>query len=159
MLQHVIVPLDGSALAERALEYAASEHFHVPDPDYAGPPAFHRGTFRLDPVARQGAEPGLAQAIPSLGFPGGEQISPDVILRLVLRAGANALEVREEKIGEVGELSVEFQTGRLTRLTLRHGFAGRTVLDLPISWIQETSDKGVVLNVSKRGVEELAAPG
>jgi len=75
MFQHVIVPLDGSALAERALEYAASEHFHVPDPDYAGPPAFHRGTFRLDPVARQGAEPGLAQAIPSLGFPGGEQMS------------------------------------------------------------------------------------
>jgi nucleotide-binding universal stress UspA family protein/uncharacterized protein YrrD len=132
------------------------EHFHAPDPDYQAPPGFDRGTYLLDTAVLTGSTAGFGQPVPAIGFPGGEETSPDVISRPTIVPGDAVLDIAGEKAGEVGQLSVEPSSGQLTRLTVRHGFAGRAEVDVPLTWIQELSDKGVVLNVPKEAVEGLA---
>jgi len=79
----------------------ADDRFHAPDPDYVGPPGFHNGTFLLDTVFFESAGTGGGWAGKPLGYPGGEQISPDDMQRPMIEPGSPILDVDGEKIGEV----------------------------------------------------------
>ena len=136
----------------------ADDRYHAPDPSYSGPPGFERGTFLVDTMVAGGGM-GPAAGSPSLGFPGGEQVTPDDLQRPVIAAGSPVLDAAGEKVGEVGQLSLSPENGRPTQLTLRQGTIFHHDTDLPIDWVAELSDKGVMLNVPKSQVEELGQQG
>jgi nucleotide-binding universal stress UspA family protein/uncharacterized protein YrrD len=153
----VVLDLDADGFA--GMNGFVEGHYRAPDPDYEAPPGLDHETFLLDVAVLTGSSAGFGQPVPILGFPGGEQTSPDNLTRPALAPGGAVLDVTEEKAGEIGELDVDPTTGKVTRLTMRHGFAGRTAVDIPITWIQELSDKGVVLNVPRPEIDRLMRGG
>ena len=90
------------------------------------------------------------------GFPGGEETSPDAIARPTIASGTPILARDGEHVGDVHELTFAAPGGAPERLVMRRGHLFHTDTELPISWVQELSDKGVVLNVPRSEVEALA---
>lgn len=147
--------------------------FHDPAPGYAGPAGLERGGFLIGGmggaagVAGLGGLAGVGDVIPTAGTTGpgivsaspggtaGEQVSPADMQRPAISKGADILASDGEKVGEVGELSVSETTGQPEHMTIRRGALFKSETELPMSWIQEISDKGIVLNVPKQRVEEL----
>jgi hypothetical protein len=56
----------------------------------------------------------------------------------------------------VHELEFAAPGGAPKRLVMRRGHLFHTDTELPISWVQDLSDKGIVLNVPRAAVESLA---
>lgn len=134
----------------------ADDRYHAPDPDYSGPPGFSNEAFLLDMTVARGGQ-GFGNSEPPLGFPGGEQTSPDDIERPVIQAGSDVLDADAEKVGEVGEYSLDPDSGNLLRLTVKRGFLFKNETELPLAWVDQITDKGVILTVRKANVEALAA--
>ncbi len=163
-LSHVIGAADGTVqldMDERAfatMDAWAPDAMRAPYTDYVGPPpadldgAF-RGNAALDQAVAMG--PMLGTAKP-LGYPGGEQVTPDDLERPTVSRGMDIVDVAGEKVGEVQELTFDAGDGQPVRVVLRRGFLFHHDAEVPITWVQELSDQAVVLNVSKHDVESLA---
>jgi uncharacterized protein YrrD len=152
----VHVTLDEQGFA--AMEGFTDAHFHAPDPSYLGPPGFANGQFLLDTAMQGSAGVGGGMAGKPLGYPGGEEISPDAIARPTISSGTPILDRDGEEIGEVHELEFEALGGAPQRLVMRRGHLFHTDTELPISWVENLSDAGVVLNVARAQVESRADP-
>lgn len=148
---HVALDENGFAL----LDGFTDDRYRAPDPNYIGPPGFANSEFMLDEVVAAGPTAGLGDppTAPVFGFPGGEQISPDDMQRPVVQPGTPVLDKAGEKIGEVHEYAVNPDSGAPDRLVLRQGFIFHNDEELPVAWIGEISDKGVLLNVDRATVE------
>lgn len=134
-----------------------SDERHGPNPDYVGPPpadlqGTYRGNFTYDAQWAAGAA-GAISGKP-MGYPGGEQIAPDFLQRPDIAKGTAVLAADGEKVGEVGEFAVEPESGRPLRMTLRRGTLFKHEREVPLSWIQDLSSDGVVLNVRKADVDQ-----
>jgi uncharacterized protein YrrD len=129
------------------------DRYHAPDPNYIGPPGFHREAFLMASVSAGTGASGFGAK--PMGFPGGEQISPDDMERPTVQPGTPIVDPDGKKIGEVHELAWEAEGGAPTRLVMRSGTIFHTDTKLPLDWIQNLSDEGVVLNVPRERVEAL----
>jgi uncharacterized protein YrrD len=141
----------------KALNGFAPDHFHAPDPDYIGPPGMDHGEFLLNSMVATGggAGLGLSGGTKPLGYPGGEQVTPNNMQRPAYAAGMDVLDAMGEKVGEIHDFAVDSGTGRLTRLVLRRGFLLHHDTELPLAWVENLGDDGLLLNVSKTQVEQL----
>lgn len=131
-----------------------AEEIKGPNPDYVGPPDYdlqgtHRGNFVYKTEI---ASFGQFQGKP-LGYPGGEQLTPDFRQRPALESGDDVLDAAGERIGEVGEFGLDPETGAPTRLTVKQGVLFKRETELPVDWVDELSADGVVLTVTKDEVE------
>lgn len=131
------------------------------DPDYMGPPpadldGSFQGNLALDQTVAAGAQGGMGTAGKPMGYPGGEQVTPDFVQRPAFSRGTAVFAADGEKVGDVGELSFAHDTGMATRLAVRRGFIFHHDTDVPVDWIREFGDDGVLLNVPKAQVEGLA---
>lgn len=145
-------------LDERGFEIMdgfTDDRFRAPDPNYSGPPGFNNEDFLMDTIVAEGSAAGLGQTLPPMGFPGGEQVSPDDLARPAVSPGTDVLDVNGDKIGEVHEFAVAQDSGSPTRLVVRSGFIFKHDAEIPVAWVKEVSDTGVMLNVSKDQVEAL----
>ncbi|MGD9889977.1 MAG: universal stress protein [Dehalococcoidia bacterium] len=134
------------------------DRYHAPDVSYVGPPGFNNEDFLMDVTVAEGPTAGLGGGpTPPLGFPGGQQITPDDMVRPEVSSGTTVLDNAGEKIGEVHEMSFAADGGAPTRLVVRSGFIFHHDTEIPASMIAEISDDGVMLNVAKADVEKLAA--
>lgn len=151
------VRLDMDEAHFKTLNGFAPDHYHAPDPDYIGPPGFDHGEFLLDTAVASGSAAGLgpASGAPPLGYPGGEQVTPDNMARPAYAKGMDVLDALGEKVGEVHEFAVDASSGKLTRLVLRRGFLLHHDTELPLAWVENLGDEGVLLNVGKAQVEQL----
>lgn len=154
------VHLDLDAEGLEAMDGFAEE-LVGPNPDYVGPPdADLQGTYRGNMVFRNMWAAGATYAFMGgkpMGYPGGERLSPDFIQRPAVREGTAVLAAGGDKVGEVSELSVDPATGRPARITLKRGLIFKTEMELPLEWVQDLGDDGVLLNVPKDRVEALAS--
>src|SRR5207248_1200537 len=144
-----VVYLDTDEQGFEAMNGYADDRYRAPDPDYIGPPGFDNREFMLDTVIAMGGGMGVGAtgASPPLGFPGGEQISPDDLQRPVYAAGTPIMDVNGEKVGEIDQLTLDPDSGAPTHITLRWGTVIHHESELPLEWIQELGDKGVMLRV------------
>jgi len=110
----------------------------------------------LDAFVAIGAQAGLGQGNPVLGFPGGEQVEPDYPMRPDIASGSDGLSADGEKVGEVAEFEVAADTGRPQRLVVKQGWLFTSEREVPVDWITSLSDKGVMLSASKLDVQALA---
>lgn len=151
------VRLDLDEAHFKALNGFASTSFRAPDPDYIGPPGFDHGEFLLDTVVAAGGAAGVGPSIgtPPLGYPGGEQVTPDNMQRPAYTKGMDVLDAMGEKVGEVEDFAIAQDSGKLTRLVLRRGFILHHDTELPLAWVESLGDQAVVLNVSRAQVEQL----
>ncbi len=142
----------------QALNGYADDRRHAPESNYVGPPGFDTAESMLDLAAAGGSTLGLAASggIPPLGFPGGEQISPDDLQRPAIALGMSVLDSAGEKVGEVHQLGIDARSGEPTRLVLRRGHLFHADTPIPPAWIAELSDKGVLLGVDRQELEKLA---
>jgi nucleotide-binding universal stress UspA family protein/uncharacterized protein YrrD len=139
-----------------ALDGYTDDRFRAPDPNWVGPPGFNREDFLMDVTVAEGPMQGLAGGpVPPLGYPGGQQVSPDDMARPSVSPGTDVLDVDGNKVGEVDDMDFASGTGRPTRLILRRGFIFHSETEIPVSMIQDISDDGVMLNVTKAQVEQL----
>lgn len=134
------------------------DHINAPNPDYVGTPGTdlqgtYRGNLTLEATWAAGAAGAMAGK--PMGFPGGEQLTPDDIARPALAAGTDVLTSDGEKIGEVGEFSVVAETGQITRLSLRRGMLFKHEVEIPVDWVRDVSSEGVLLTVDKAQIEAL----
>jgi nucleotide-binding universal stress UspA family protein/uncharacterized protein YrrD len=165
-----IVPLSHVTKTENGVVYVDldEKHFEImdgytddryraPDPSYVGPPGFRNEDFLMDVTVAEGPMVGMAGGpTPPLGFPGGQQVSPDDMARPAVSSGTPVLDKAGERIGDVHEMSFAAEGGAPTRLVVRSGFLFHNDTEVPASMIAEISDDGVMLNVSKDEVEKLA---
>jgi uncharacterized protein YrrD len=136
------------------LDGYTDEPLHAPYTSYSGPPGFDRGSFALDSAVTVGGAHGPA-AEPPMGYPGGESTAPHDLQRGVIQSGTPVLDTHGAKVGEVHGFGVDAHGGSPLHLTLRHGgLLHHEDVALPPDWIQQLSDKGVVLNVAQARVDE-----
>jgi len=131
------------------------------NPDYIGPPSHDRqgafqGSYVLDETVATGSQGVIGAQSKPMGYPGGEQTTPDFMQRPAFSRGTDVFAADGEKVGDVGELSFAHDTGMPTRLAVRRGFIFHHDTDVPVDWIREFGDDGVLLNVPKAQVEGLA---
>jgi uncharacterized protein YrrD len=111
----------------------------------------------MDVTVAEGPLMGLAGGpTPPLGYPGGQQISPDDMVRPTVSPGTPILDSDGEEVGHVHDMDFAADTGAPTRLVLRKGFIFKEETEIPVSMIQDISDDGVMLNVTKAQVQQLA---
>lgn len=141
----------------KAMNGFAGEHYHAPDPSYVGPPGFNNQSFLLMEMTAgmSGAGAGTSYTSPPMGYPGGQETSPDLMQRPVIEPGTDVLDAAGEKVGEVHEYAVDSGSGAPMRLVLRKGFIFHTDTPVPIAWIGELTDKGVSLTVNRAQIEAL----
>jgi uncharacterized protein YrrD len=65
------------------------------------------------------------------------------------------LDVEGNEVGHVHDMDFAADTGVPTRLILRRGLIFKNETEIPVSMIQDISDDGVILNVTKAQVEQL----
>lgn len=152
-----VVYLDMDKRMFETMNGFTEDHINGPNPDYVGTPdtdlqGTYRGNLTLEATWAAGAAGGLAGK--PMGFPGGEQLTPDDIARPALSAGTEVHAQDGEKVGEVSEFSVVPETGALGRLTVKRGLFTHDV-EIPLDWVQNISSEGVLLTVSKEQVEAL----
>ena len=154
---HVDLDEDGF----KAMNGFVDDRYRAPDPNYMGPPGFDKRGFLLDEMTAglSGAGAGTSYAAPPMGFPGGEQVSPDDMQRPVIEPGTAVLDAAGEKVGEVHEYVVDGGSGVPERLVLRKGTIFHTDTTVPTAWIGDLSEKGVTLTVPRAEVEALVAGG
>lgn len=131
-----------------------------PNPDYVGPPTDDlQGTYRGNLVydAAVAAGPLLLFAGKPLGYPGGEQVTPDELQPPAIAAGTAVLDVNGEQVGEVGEVGVDAESGGISRLTVQRGLLFKDEGELPLGWVKSLSSEGILLHVPKDEVEAALA--
>src|SRR6185437_8484498 len=130
----------------------ADDRYRAPDPNYVGPPGFNNAEFMLDEITSIGVA-SYGQVEPPLGYPGGQQVSPDDMQRPALQKGSNVLDADGEKVGEISELSLDPDGGAPRHIAVKRGFLFTEEMDLPLDWVQEIGDEGVLLNVTKTQID------
>jgi len=148
-----VVDLDEAGF--EAMNGFADDRYHAPDPSYVGPPGFDHGEFLIDSMMASGSAAGPGYGTPPMGFPGGEATSPVDMQRPAISAGTDVLDVNGAKVGEVGNISLSPEDGRPTHITLRQGRIFHRETSLPLEWLDELSDEGVMLKVTKSEVDAL----
>jgi sporulation protein YlmC with PRC-barrel domain len=108
----------------------------------------------MDVTVAQGAVGG--GPTPPMGYPGGDQITPDDMMRPDVSPGDDVLDETGQKVGEVHELSFAADTGKPTRLVVRKGFIFKDDTEVPIEWVEDITDDGIMLNVPKSKFDALA---
>jgi sporulation protein YlmC with PRC-barrel domain len=137
-----------------------SGHYREPDPDYSGPPGFDAGdvdrrNFQLSSYVAMGPLGGFGGQARPFGFPGGEASESARPARPAIENGSDVLDVEGRKIGTVAGLSVSGETGEPTRLAVRQGLIFHKEIEVPIDWVAELSDVGVMLAVRKEDVDAI----
>lgn len=140
------------------------QRYRTADPDYSGPPGFDTESgrnFNYDATWAGGPLLFFGGASKPLGYPGGEMRAPAEtstgMWRPAIKAGDDVLSSDYEKVGEVAQFEAEAATGKPTRLVMKQGFLFKTETELPVDWLTELSDQGVVLTVPKDTVERFVA--
>jgi uncharacterized protein YrrD len=131
-----------------------------PNPDYVGPPSddlqgTYRGNMVFDTTVAAGAAGGLGPVGKPMGYPGGEQLTPDLSQRPAIAPGMAVMSADGEKVGEIGDISIAADSGTLTRVTLKRGTLFKHETEIPVTWVRDLGHEGVLLNVPKAEVEAL----
>ena len=129
------------------------------DPDYVAPPAEETagrsGTgFQMDQLTARGVL-GYTTDKP-MGYPGHEQVVPDDRQLPAVGRGTNVFDGTGEKVGEIGELAVESETGMPARVVVRSGLIFTKDFDVPLEWVDGITPEGIGLSVSKSDMEAHA---
>ncbi|MGD9890798.1 MAG: PRC-barrel domain-containing protein [Dehalococcoidia bacterium] len=131
---------------------------HGVDSDYTGPPSMDqegsfRGNLDYDTATASG---GQMQGKPG-GYPGGEQLTPDIHDRPAISLGMDILSNLGDKVGEVAELSFSSEDGSLVRLVLKRPLIARRDphVELPVTWVKDLAVDGILLNVGKSDIDNL----
>lgn len=148
-----VVYLDADKQAFERFNGYTDDRYRAPDPNYVGPPGFSNTEFLLDEITSIGVA-SYGQVEPPLGYPGGEQVSADDMQRPALQEGSAVLDANGEKVGEISELSLDPDGGAPRHIAVKRGFLFTEEMDLPLAWVQEIGDDGVLLNVTKADVEQ-----
>src|SRR5262249_46661874 len=98
---------------------------------------------------------GYGTMLPPMGFPGGQQITPDDTERPTIEPGTPVLDVNGDKIGQVHDVTVAADTGKPEQIVVRRGFLFHHDTVVPADLIKEVSDDGVMLTKTKSEVEAL----
>jgi nucleotide-binding universal stress UspA family protein/uncharacterized protein YrrD len=147
----VFVDLDERGL--EAMDSFAEDRYRAPGKDYPLPGRLDRNAYLLNAVAAEG--PMAAMAPLPTEIPPAAQTPPADMQRPAIAEGMDVLDVDGRKVGEIGAFSVAPENGIPTHLTLRRGLLFKQDIELPIDWVQELGDEGVVLKVTKDQVEAL----
>jgi sporulation protein YlmC with PRC-barrel domain len=133
---------------------------HGADSDYTGPPSMdqdgtYRGNLEFDSTVAAGAQGGGKP----LGFPGGEQLTPDIHDRPTISLGMDIISNIGDKVGEIAELSFASEDGTLVRLVLKRPLIARRDphVELPVAWVKDLAVDGILLTVGKADVDTLLA--
>jgi uncharacterized protein YrrD len=130
------------------------------DSDYTGTPSTDaegsfQGDLQMDSMVAIGAQ-GPAGKVG--GFPGGEQLTPDFMDRPSIYSGIDVLDALGDKVGELDDFSFAHDTGAPTRVTMKRGFLFlRSETEIPIAWVKDLTDDGILLNVPGSEVKDLVA--
>ncbi len=129
------------------------------DPDYIAPPAEEAAGrsgigFQMDSVTAHGSL-GFMTDKP-MGYPGHEQTVPDDRQLPVVGRGTDVFDELGEKVGEIGHIAVESETGMPARITVRRGFIFKDDLDIPLAWLDGFTTRGIGLNIPKSELESYA---
>lgn len=155
-VENGVVHLDLDEKGFEIMDGFTEDRYRAPDPSWSGPPGFGGPGYLMDVTVAEGPMMGIAGGpVPTLGFPGGEQVSPDDMARPTVSPGTPVLDVEGHKIGEVHEMGFAADTGAPTRLVVRSGGIFHHDTEVPVSMVQEIGDDGVMLNVARSAVEQL----
>jgi nucleotide-binding universal stress UspA family protein/uncharacterized protein YrrD len=156
-VENGVIHLDLDEKGFEAMDGFTDDRYRAPDPNYVGPPGYRNEEFLMDVTVAEGPMQGMAGGpTPPLGYPGGQQISPDDMSRPAVSSGTPILDSEGREVGHVHDMDFASDTGAPTRLVMRTGLIFKSETEIPVSMIQDISDDGVMLNVTKNQVEQLA---
>jgi sporulation protein YlmC with PRC-barrel domain len=164
---HEVAHVDGAGLHLGMDEdgFGALAEYHddvdrARDPDYIAPPSAQDygrsgAAFQMDVVTARGAV-GFDTDNP-LGYPGHEQRLADDRQLPAVGRGTDVFDADGEKVGDIGDLQVESETGMAVRMVVRQGLIFKSDYEVPIEWLDAWTPRGVGLNVSRSEMEARAA--
>lgn len=120
------------------------------NPDYVAPLA---EGFQMDAVIASGSEDYLSDK--PMGYPGSEQRVPDDQQLPAIGRRADVFDAQGEKVGDIGDLSVESETAMAARIVVRRGLIFKNDFEIPLDWLDGWSPRGVGLKVPKSEMETL----
>ena len=155
-VENGVVHLDLDERGFEAMDGFSDDRYRAPDPSWVGPPGRRSEDFLMDVTVAEGPMAGLGGGpTPPLGFPGGQQVSPDDMARPTVSPGTPVLDRDGKHIGDVHEMAFSAEHGTPTRLVVRSGGIFHHDTEVPASMVQEIGDDGVMLNVVQDEVEKL----
>jgi uncharacterized protein YrrD len=130
------------------------------DPDYIAPPSAQEpgqsdAAFQMDALTARGVV-GYDTDNP-LGYPGHEQRRSDDRQLPAVGRGTDVFDATGEKVGDIGDLSIESETGMVARLVVRQGLIFKSDFDIPVEWLDGWTPRGVGLNATRADMEIRAA--
>lgn len=147
-----VVRLDLDQQGFNVMNGFTAEHFQSPAADFNGPLGYNRGDYLFYGPAFGGVG-GVIPAASPIDARGNDQPTPGDQQRPSVGPGTTILDVMGEKIGEVGALELSGDDGKPTRLTMKSGLIFRHEREIPLAWVKEISDDGVMLTMTKDQVE------
>lgn len=135
------------------------DHFQAPGDDYAGPVGYNRGDFLFLGPGVGGVSGGMLGATTPLGGRSAGEPMPSDEQRPSVGSGTAIMDAAGERIGEVGALEISSEDGKPTRLSMKSGRIFKQEREIPLAWVSEISDDGVMLNVPKETVEAEGQKG
>ena len=128
------------------------------DPDYIAPPAEETSGrsglgFQMDTLTARGSI-GYGSDKP-MGYPGYEQKMPDDTQLPAIGRGTDVFDATGDKVGEIGDLDIESETGMAARMVVRRGLIFKNDFEMPLDWLDGWTPHGVGLNVPKSEMEAL----
>ena len=124
-------------------------------PPSAQEPGQSDAAFQMDALTARGVV-GYDTDNP-LGYPGHEQRRPDDRQLPAVGRGTDVFDAAGEKVGDIGDLSVESETGMAARIVGRQGLIFKSDFEIPVEWVDGWTPRGVGLNVSRADMEARAA--
>ena len=142
------VHLDLDEAGFEALDGFVSDRYHAPNATFT-PPGSSTTTFAVDATVAGGGFGGHLGGLPS------GQTWPDDTERAAVGAGTPVIDVTGVRIGAVHELRFA-ESGAPTRLVLRRGRLLHHDTVIPLDWVKEIGDDGILLRVPASRVAELS---
>ena len=139
------------ALDRRQFEEAAGfagQRFRRPGDAWSAPPGYDPLDFLFDATIAYGGMGGYGTPAEPGPFPTGPADPLPDLLRPVVQEGTDVRSVDGEKVGEIASISFHPDDGRLASLVMRSGLLEHERTALPLEWVEDLTDEGLVLNVS-----------
>lgn len=146
------------ALDKEQFEHAdgfVDKKFQDPEGNWQAPPGYDRRDFLLNVEVAWGAGAGYGMTGKPSPFPPSPADPRPQLVRPSVKEGTPVVAANGEKVGEVGQLAFHSDDGRLTQLVLKRGLLGRDHVEIPLDWVADINEVGVVLRVPVAEVEQL----
>jgi uncharacterized protein YrrD len=134
----------------------ADQRFRGPHESWSAPPGYDPQDFLLNAEVAYGSAGGYGMSGKPGPFPPSPADPLPNLLRPTVREGTPIRAADGTKVGEVAEIGFFPDEGRLATVIMKRGLLGHERVDLPLDWVDDLDENGLILRKAAAEVEGLS---